>query len=226
MIEIKNLRKRYRKDTVIEDCSIDIKSNTVSFIMGPNGAGKTTLIKCLIGLEAYEGTIKYDGKDYSEVRDKCLCVWDDCPFYTSLSGIKNLNILSEGKHSTKEIKRFGEKYLSGDILKRPVKTYSYGQRKKLALALVEILNPEILIMDEVSNGLDFDTMMELQDSITQWAETKTVILTGHQFGFYNNITDDLYVIEDKKLEFKQSGVKDSNEKLEDIYVREVHKDRT
>lgn len=62
--------------------------------MAPNGAGKTTLIKCITALEEYAGEIRINNEKNSDMLGKCLAIWDDCPFYSFLSGLNNLIILS------------------------------------------------------------------------------------------------------------------------------------
>ena len=223
MIELKAFSKKYGKTSVLEDINISLEQGKITFIMGPNGAGKTTLIKSILGLEGYEGNVySREGVEFQYEREKCFVVWDDCPFYMNLSGLQNLYIYSENRKTKSEIIACAKRYLEMDLLKRKVKTYSYGQKKKLALVLIEVLNPEIIIMDEISNGLDFETMQELKKYLVELAEKKTVILTGHQFGFYNDIIDVLLVLKDKSLNVVRENFKSGNEKLEDIYEVEIH----
>jgi len=165
--------------------------------MGKNGSGKTTLIKCLMEMESFSGEISFNGKSIDSVRNECLVLWDDCPFYNSLSGLKNLLIFSEDKKTKDEIIKIAMNFLDKDLLNRKVSTYSYGQKKKLALCLVDILEPTYLIMDEISNGLDYETMRFLKKRIIEWKVNKTILVTGHQFEFYNDIIDELLIFKGK-----------------------------
>ena len=122
MIEISNFSKKYNKKTIINSSSFKINKNKISFFMGSNGSGKTTLIKCIMGLESYSGNILFNDK-----KNNCLVLWDDCPFYTNLSGLKNLILFSEGKKTKKSVIELSLKYLDNDLLNRKVKYYSYGQ---------------------------------------------------------------------------------------------------
>ena len=108
------------------------------------------------------------------------------------------------------------------MLRNKVKTYSYGQKKKLALALVEILQPKYLFMDEISNGLDFDMMKELKDDIKRWAETMTIFLTGHQFSFYNELVDSLFAFKDKQIVLLEENFSSCGKTLEEIYDKGMH----
>lgn len=222
MIQCMDLSKSYSKKCVIDKSNFEIESNKISFLMGANGTGKTTFIKCLMEMENYKGKITLDCKNINQVREKCLVIWDDCPFYTNLSGITNLMIFGENKKSKKQIIEIATKRLESALLKNNVKTYSYGQKKKLALALVEILQPKYLFMDEISNGLDFDMMKELKDDIKRWAETMTIFLTGHQFSFYNELVDSLFAFKDKQIVLLEENFSSCGETLEEIYGKRMH----
>ncbi len=222
MVEVKNFEKRYGKKVILKSESICFEGGKISFIMAPNGAGKTTLLKCITALEKYDGEIKICGKKNTDNLRECFVIWDDCPFFNNLSGLKNLLIFSEDKADRNEIIQTAHRYLDDELLKRKVKTYSYGQRKKLALVLAEILNPSVLIMDEISNGLDFESMMELQNRLKELAGIgRTILLTGHQFGFYEKICDDLYMIKDCMIE---KADRTSGRTLEEVYCEEIHGD--
>lgn len=219
MIELKDFSKSYGSNCVIKECSFTIPDKTVSFFMGPNGAGKTTLIKCLAGLEDYSGKIYVNDLPIERSECNMLTIWDDCPFYNNMSGLDNLFVMSETNLKAKDIISIAEQYLSRDLLKRKVKTYSYGQRKKLGLALQKIINPEIIIMDEISNGLDIDAMKQLRNNIAKIAKGKTVILTGHQFSFYEGLVKEIYIFKDGIIKNVTNEYAGENGGLEKIYER-------
>jgi len=223
MIKCADFSKFYAKKQIISESNFEIRSNTVSFLMGPNGSGKTTLVKCIMGMENYSGQFYFDGKNINQVREKCLVIWDDCPFYTNISGINNLMLFDKNQNKKRHIVEIASKYIEFELLKNKVKTYSYGQKKKLALALVEILEPEYIVMDEISNGLDYDMMMSLKEDIRNWSKSKTILLTGHQFDFYNDIIDDLFIIENKQISLYRENFHNSNKKLGEIYHETANK---
>ncbi len=189
--------------------------------MGKNGCGKTTLFKCISGLEEYEGEITFDNHPLKTIRDRLYVLWDDTPFYQKLSGIDNLYILCENKVTKREITDIASEYIDYSILKRPVKSYSYGQKKKLALVLLNILKPKYILMDEISNGLDVDTMNALEKNICDLAKNATIILTGHQFAFYQHIADNVFVKKDETL-IKVDYDKNTNIGLEEIYNEKLN----
>lgn len=218
MITLKKFSKSYRKKPVVRCDDICFASNRISFIMAPNGCGKTTLLKCVVGLESFSGEICINGETNTEKLTECLVIWDDCPLYSYLTGLNNLLIFCENKVDKVKIRNVARKYIDDDLLKRKVSTYSYGQKKRLALILAELLDPDILIMDEISNGLDFDTMLELKEHLKLLSANRTIILTGHQFAFYENLYDDLYLIRDGILE-KFEG--EDKKTLEEVYCENL-----
>ena len=193
MIELIHFEKNYRQKTLYQDTNVVFPGNSVSFLMGKNGCGKTTLLKCLAGLEAYRGEILFDGKRLSSVREQCFVVWDDSPCYANLSGLQNLYVFSEGRCSRQQIRTTAERYLEYPVLKRKFRSYSYGQKKKLMLALADLLCPAYFIMDEISNGLDVDMMDELAAHLRQLKQKTTILLTGHQFSFYEKVAEHIFV---------------------------------
>lgn len=217
MIECKKLHKEYKNKSIITNTNITILDNKVSFIMGKNGAGKTTLIKCLMKMESYDGSITFDGKDVDVTREECLVLWDDCPFYIELNGLDNLDIFCENKVSKNKLKHIAENYIGAELLKAKVKTYSYGQKKKLALVMARILKPKYLIMDEISNGLDYESIGMLRDELEELSKTSTILLTGHQFDFYNSLIDDVFIFQDKSIVLYKRDIKNTGERLEKIY---------
>lgn len=223
MIKLRNFKKSYKNNIIFKDVNIEFASKKITFIMGPNGVGKTTLIKSIFGLEDYNGEVTFkENLHVDEIRKNCLVIWDDCPFYLNLSGIKNLLIYAERKISKQYANDMAIKYLDNDILKRKVKSYSYGQKKKLALVLIELLDPEIIIMDEISNGLDYEMMQYLKQHLLELSKHKTIILTGHQFDFYNDIIDNLVILKNYNLIELKGDFKNSGKRLEDIYEDELH----
>lgn len=216
MIELVNFKKQYSDKALYTNTNSIFPDNSISFLMGSNGCGKTTLLKCIAGLEHYEGEIKFDSKPLNEVRKDCFVIWDDTPFFNNLNGIRNLFIMSESKKTKKEIVSIAEKYIDTKTLHRKVKTYSYGQKKKLALALADILSPEFLIMDEISNGLDIDMMNDLAKHLIALKNNTTILLTGHQFSFYEKIAEHIFLKKNDTI-YYISPEERSNRSLEEIY---------
>ncbi|MDR1016219.1 MAG: ATP-binding cassette domain-containing protein [Coriobacteriales bacterium] len=219
MIECTDLGKSYRKYVLFSDSTFGFRAQKVSFVMGPNGCGKTSLLKCLFGLEGFAGSIGFDGKDVSQVRKDCLVMWDGVFMYPNLSGLQNLLLFSDARKQT--VRDAAETFLSGDVLKRKLKHYSTGQNKKLGLALVELCQPKYLAIDELSSGLDYESLVALKPVVQRWKQSMTLILTGHQFNFYNALVDDLYIFKDQKIELYAQDWRPEEGALEDVYDEEI-----
>lgn len=224
MISFNLVGKAYGKNKVLDDVSVEIKEDRIIFIMGENGAGKTTLIKCMVDIEGYNGKILFNNRKFRDVRKDFYVLFDDCPFYNNFSGIENLVIFSEGKLSKGEILKSAQKFLERKVLCSKVKNYSNGQRKKLGIILVDILKPKYIILDEVSNGLDYESLKDLKAIIKNWSENSTIIMTGHQFDFYNDLIDDLYLLKEGKI-IKEESFVQGERKLEEVYDEKLYKSR-
>lgn len=216
MIELINYEKFYSKKQLYDPTSVTFPSKSISFLMGKNGSGKTTLLKCIAGLEDYKGDILFNGQPLFKVREKCLVIWDDAPSFLNLNGTQNLKIFTESRCTISEINKAAEKYLGLDIMKHKVKTYSYGQKKKLMLALADLLKPEYLIMDEISNGLDIDMMDELSTHLKELKKNCTILLTGHQFSFYEKVAENIFIKKNKNIKYISPEQRNSRS-LEDLY---------
>lgn len=220
MIELKNISKKY-KNSIFSNTTITFPDNCINFIMGNNGCGKTTLFKCISGLENYDGIITFDNQSIADIRNQLYILWDDTPFYQKLSGIDNIYLFCEDKISKRKITDIASEYIDYSTLKRNVRTYSYGQKKKLALVLLNILKPKYILMDEISNGLDIDTMKSLEKNICDLAKDSTIILTGHQFAFYQHIADNVFVKKGENL-IQVDYDKNNNIGLEAIYDEKLN----
>ena len=217
MIEVKGLSKNYSSEQILVDVNLNLEQNRTYFLMGKNGAGKTTFIKCLLGLESYFGKILFDGKTLSEVKESVYAIFDDVPFYGNLSGYKNIELMTDGLKQLKE-NPAELSLLTRKKLKERVSSYSLGERKKLALICAILQKPKYLIFDEISNGLDIDTLDTLEEHLLCLKQSCTILATGHHFEFYKNIIDDVLILQDKKTICMENYMKEG-ESLYEIYRR-------
>ena len=214
MIEIKHLVKEYKGKKIFKDVSLTIESKGVSFLMGKNGAGKSTFIKCLLNLESYHGTITLNTKTYDHQVKDVFAIYDDSALYRHLSGYENIRLITNVDFES--IKRIALDYLGDDVLSKKAKFYSLGEKKKVFLIIIELIMPKIIIMDEVSSGLDYETLNYLKKRIASWSKQSCILLTGHQFDFYHLLIDNLLVIDNGLIKQKQY---DANESLEAVYEK-------
>lgn len=210
MLTIENLEKKYKENIIFQNVNLAIPKQKITFIAGKNGTGKTTLLKCLLDLESYKGSIKFDNHDIHSVRDDIFVVYDNTPLYENLSGYHNIELLLNKILPKKHMHNVSETLLKPNILKSKVKSYSYGQRKKLSLIIAILAEPKYLFLDEVSNGLDYESLIELKKWLLQYSSMITIIAIGHQFEFYADLIDSLIIMNDQTAiqinDFKQSGV--------------------
>ncbi len=216
MISAKNLRVIYGRSVIYENANVEIPAPGINFLMGKNGAGKTTLIKCLLSFMKYSGKLTIDGKEYKNDKHEVFSIFDDSALYKNLTGLQNIMLITGVDKDI--IYKNSVDFLSKGLLHKKVKTYSYGERKKVFLIVVSILRPKLLIMDEVSNGLDYETMLILKEKIKLWARSSTILLTGHQFEFYRDIVDRVFVVAKQKIHRIEEL---SHLTLEEIYEETV-----
>lgn len=217
MITVRSVAKRYDR-VVLDGVDCHFPERNVTFLMGGNGAGKTTLFKCLLGLEACEGEVRFDGRPVEQVRGELAALFEDTPFYDRLSGWRNLQLLADGpRFSRQEVDRLlGVPF--EPLLDRPVRTYSSGQRKRLAMAMVQLMRPRYVLLDEVASGLDVPAMDMVTGTIRHLARSATVIATGHQFDFYAPLIDRVLVLDGGRIE-EVTWHGGNGEQLEAVYRR-------
>ncbi|MEG0051563.1 MAG: ATP-binding cassette domain-containing protein [Terrisporobacter sp.] len=195
MLEIIDLSKKYNSRVIIEKFSICMKEKKFYFLLGKNGAGKTSFFKCILNLEGYEGTILYENKPFDSYNDKVFAIYDDTPLYTNLTGNQNIKIFTDKTN----FKNMHNSLITIDLNKK-VKYYSYGEKKKLSIIIAILLKPKFLIIDEISNGLDYDCIKWLQKNLKLVFKDSTIIGSGHQFDFYDNLIDEILVINNHHIE--------------------------
>jgi ABC-type multidrug transport system ATPase subunit len=216
VITIAELSASYGDTQVLRKISAEIPQGEVSFILGRNGAGKTTLLKCLLGLARYTGTITYASHPLSRKRHLVYTIFEDCPFYSHLSGYQNLRLHLGRRIARQEIQEAARDILSHKQLASSVRNYSHGQRKKLAAIGMAISGAEFVLLDEVTNGMDYETLQWLEELIGLLKKRAVIIATGHQFEFYSRISDTVYILNQGKMEKT-----DGDGGLESIYRQRI-----
>ncbi|MCD7841004.1 MAG: ABC transporter ATP-binding protein [Lachnospiraceae bacterium] len=201
VIKTEHLTKRYGKKVAVNDLSLTIKKGEVFGLLGPNGAGKTTTILMLLGLtEPSGGTATIEGmnctRDPLGVKSIVGYLPDNAGFYGDMTGRQNLRFTGrlnglEGQELEERIetllKRVDIEY-AGD---QKVGTYSRGMRQRLGVADVLMKDPEIIIMDEPTLGIDPEGMRKLLILIRELAEEdgRTILISSHQLQQVQQICD-------------------------------------
>ena len=208
IISLERVSKRFGKTQAVIDVSFDVLRGRCLGWLGPNGSGKTTLIRCMLGLaRASEGTISVRGHRIPEERRQALervgGMVEEPRFYPYLSGRRNLQVWASfygGDAHDRVDWALGRVDLTARAAS-PVKQYSQGMRQRLGLARALLNDPELLILDEPSNGLDPAGMAELRDMIRSFVdeEGRTVFVSSHLLDEVQKTADDIAIVNAGRL---------------------------
>ena len=189
VIEVRGLTKKFRNLTAVNNLDLNVYRGDVFGFLGPNGAGKSTTIRMLLSLiKPNDGEIKIFGmpleKKRSEILRKVGAIVEKPDFYLYLSAYKNLEILGRISGTDTSNKKIMEMLELVGLDKRAnskVKTFSHGMKQRLGLAQALLHDPELIILDEPTTGLDPQGMKEIRDLILYLSKTKnkTIFLSSH-----------------------------------------------
>ena len=194
VIKVENLEKRYGENIVLKDISFDVKKGEIFALLGTNGSGKTTTLECIEGVRKFEnGHIYIDGKIGVQLQSTSLP--------ENIKIIEALRLFSKW-NSSKIDKGFIERIGLDTIKNREYLELSTGQKRKLHLALALIGNPDIIILDEPTAGLDVESRLILHDEIKMLKQDdKTIIIASHDMAEVENLSDRIAILKDGKIVF-------------------------
>lgn len=184
ILSINDLTKNYRSVKALKKVSFSVPAKTVFGILGPNGSGKTTLLGIVMDvIKASGGTYNWAGNDMAphDLRKKIGSLLETPNFYHYLSAEKNLQIAAKikgrGEEDIEKVLKTVNLYERKDS---KFNTYSLGMKQRLAIASALLGDPEILVFDEPTNGLDPAGIAEIRDLIKElYKEGKTIIMASH-----------------------------------------------
>ena len=189
IIEVSNLSKQFKEVKAVNNLSLNVLRGDVFGFLGPNGAGKSTTIRMLLSLiSPTEGDIKIFGKPLKAKRNDILrkigAIVEKPDFYGYLSAFKNLEILGKlsGTNTSKnKIMETLELVGLEKRFKSKVKTYSHGMKQRLGIAQALLHDPDLIILDEPTTGLDPQGMKEIRELILYLSKekNKTIFLSSH-----------------------------------------------
>ena len=204
IIEVSGLTKSFKNILAVDSLELNVFKGDIFGFLGPNGAGKSTTIRMLLTLIRPEsGNINLFGKSLKNERKSILidigALVEKADFYNYLSAYKNLEILS--RLSAKDItkKRINEILEIVGLYERKeskVKTYSHGMKQRLGIAQTLLHNPDLIILDEPTTGLDPQGMKEIRDLIVHLCkeENKTIFLSSHILSEVEQIANRMIII--------------------------------
>ena len=180
---LSNLTMSFGGHVVLDGARANIPDHGVTFLLGANGSGKTTLMRCILGQYPYSGEVTWKGQRIHPSRRLVYPVFDDCSFYVNGSGATNLRLLGF-RQALPSVP-----YLDRDTLSRPIREYSLGQRKRLALTAALGSGAEWLLLDEPTTGLDHGAMKQFKRDLASLASRCAVLVTGHHLEFYDDLAE-------------------------------------
>ncbi len=205
ILTIEHLSKHYGKLKAVDDLSLTIERGNIYGILGPNGSGKTTTLGIILdAINASKGSYKWFGNKPSKADRKRIGAILETPvFYPYLSGTKNLEIIADIKGAS--YSEIPDVLAMVDLTKRKhskFKTYSLGMKQRLAIAAALIGSPEVLILDEPTNGLDPQGIAEIRNLIKKIAkEGITIVLASHLLDEVQKVCTHVAVLEKGKKLF-------------------------
>lgn len=231
LLEVKKINKFFGKKHVIKDVSFKIDEGEILGFIGPNGAGKTTTIKVILGLQSLNsGEVLINGysisKDFEKAILKVGAIVESPDLYMYLSGRKNLEMIGAMyKGVSKErideiIKMVGlEKRIDDKVSK-----YSLGMRQRLGIAAALVHKPNLLILDEPTNGLDPEGIKELRDLLKRLAKTEKmgILISSHNLLELESFVTDVCLIKNGEV-VVTSSIKDMRRGDRTVYIIRLDK---
>ena len=199
-IEIHGLSKRFGKVEAVRDLSFSVQRGRVTGFLGPNGAGKSTTLRILLGLvRPNAGTASFAGTAYERLPHPSAhvgAVLEEASFHPGRSGRNHLRVLAAaGEHPESRVGEVLEQVGLAGAANRRVKGYSMGMRQRLAIAAALLGEPEVLILDEPTNGLDPPGIRWMRDLVrTEATRGRAVLVSSHLLSEVAQSVDDVVVI--------------------------------
>lgn len=208
IISLEHVSKNFGSKAAVSDVTFDVLAGRCVGWLGPNGSGKTTLIRCMLGLaRPSSGSIHVRGfelpKDVRPALERVGGIVEEPRFYPYLSGRANLEVWARfyGGEAPGRVARVLDRVNLSARADSKVKEYSLGMRQRLGVARSLLTDPELLILDEPSNGLDPAGIAEFRDMIRSFVEDehRTVFISSHLLDEVQKMADDIAIVQAGKL---------------------------
>ena len=234
ILKIENLKKEYNKKIILNNINLNVKEGRIYGFLGPNGAGKSTTIRIILGLiKEYNGDIKIFNcnlsKNRIEILERIGALVESPEYYEHLSAYDNLKVWAIMKNVAlsiiDEVLNIVNLYNNKD---KKVKNFSLGMKQRLGIAQALINNPDFLILDEPTNGLDPMGIREIRNLIVSLSKkhNKTILISSHLLSEVERMVDDVGIINNGNLLYEGALDKlkekyNSLTTLEEIFIKLV-----
>ena len=233
VLKCKNLNKKIGKKDILNNVSLEVKEGDILGFIGPNGAGKTTTIKLILGLQKINsGEVKINGYDIEKQFEKAIekvgTIVENPDLYLYMSGLENLRIIArlyknvDEKRIEEVIKLVGLE----NRIKDKVSKYSLGMRQRLGIAQAIIHKPNLLILDEPTNGLDPEGIKQLRDLLTKLAQEENmgILISSHNLAELESFCNKISIIQNGKI-IETSSLEDAK-RVKGKIIYEIELDST
>ena len=233
VLECKNLNKKIGKKEILNNVSLEVKEGDILGFIGPNGAGKTTTIKLILGLQKINsGEVKINGYDIEKHFEKAIervgTIVENPDLYLYMSGLENLKIIArlyknvDEKRIEEVIKLVGLE----NRIKDKVSKYSLGMRQRLGIAQAIMHKPNLLILDEPTNGLDPEGIKQLRDLLTKLAkeENMGILISSHNLAELESFCNKISIIQNGNI-IETSSLEDAK-RVKGKIIYEIELDST
>ena len=216
IIHTEGLTKCYGEKTAVSELNLDIRKGEIFGLLGPNGAGKTTTILMLLGLtEPTSGTASINGRDCTRdpigIKTMVGYLPDQMGFYADMTGRENLRFTGrlnglKGTLLEERIDSLLERVRMTEAADKKTGTYSRGMKQRLGIARALLCRPELLILDEPTNGLDPAGIQEMRELICSLPERfgMTVVVSSHLLSEIDQMADHVAIIREGELVFQDT----------------------
>ncbi len=215
MVEIDAISKSFTPDRkAVDGVSLAVRRGEILGLLGHNGAGKSTLLGCMLGMVYPDaGEVRIGGVSVQRDRNRALrkvgAIFEAPAFYDYLSGWQNLKILTalSGFTDRAEMERVVALVNLTDRIRHPVGTYSHGMRQRLALAQALLPSPDVLLLDEPTDGLDPEGIREFRDFVRRLRDERgmTILFNSHLLAEVELLCDRFAIIKRGRLLYTGDG---------------------
>ncbi len=209
MIEVRHLTKRYGQHLAVSDLSFTIDKGVIYGFLGPNGAGKSTTMNIITGcLGATEGQVHIDGHSIAEepmeAKKHIGYLPEQPPLYTDMTPVEYLHFVAKakgisGKALVEQVITVMEKTRITDVAHRLIRNLSKGYRQRVGIAQALLGDPEVIILDEPTVGLDPAQIIEIRELIRELGREHTIVLSSHILSEVQAVCDHIMIISKGKL---------------------------